>query len=252
MIFSLHGLRTTESILIKHLTLILCFLLTTSTLAAQIVYPKDQGKWEFSGLAGWGWLSGSKSFATPIEDGTSKIVTGAYDAGWVFGMRLSENMGQRFAGELGYSASNNSITLGNLQSVLPPLEIAQTVHTFSYSAVLHLADRQKAIRPYGLIGAGASLFAVSGDSQSEAVVQGIDLKNRWKFAFAFGGGVKWLLGKKWGLQFDFRDSMTSVPDYGLPRSATVSGGQDGVAFRPNGNLHDLQVSVGFIYRFAGR
>jgi opacity protein-like surface antigen len=131
----------------------------------------------------------------------------------------------------------------NMTESIPRFDIDHSIHTFQYSILVYGFGRKSKLRPYGQIGGGAQLFNIDGNSKNAALVQGILLKERWMFAANFGGGAKYLVSKNWGFRFDFRDVISGTPDYGLPpvTSETTPG------FRPDGMLHNWQVSGGFFF-----
>ena len=217
--------------------------------SAQVPLPRIENKWEISVLAGISGL-GDGTFATPVEGGTTQDVAQDFETSYVVGVRVTENLGQYFGAELEYSFVNQPVVLLNLSPSVSRLDVDHKVHKFAYSILVYGRDRAKRIRPFGSIGVGTSLFQVTNDSQDEALRQGVDLKNRWKVAFSYGAGVKFQMGPGWGLRADFRDQVTGVSDWGLPSQAAVlENGEIGPAFRPDGVLHNWQISGGFMYTF---
>lgn len=231
-----------------------CFLLAISFfflngLAAAQVRPD---KWEFSGFAGLGALAGADSFLTPLSDGSSNLVTLDSESGYLVGVRITQNLARHFGAELEYSYGNQPGALINLAPALRRLDLGQKIHTVSYNGLVYLTPRGSKIRPFGTAGVGISLFQLDSSTEAEGIMAGLDLRDRYKFAFTWGGGVKVYSGRQWGFRFDFRDNVTGVPDYGLPRIGQVTAGVPGPGFRPDGLAHRLQFSGGFIFSFSGR
>lgn len=226
--------------------------LLTAVAAAQVVGPTRPDQWEFSGFFGVGSLEGADSFLSQVSDGSANLVTLDGEAGYLVGLRITENHGKFFGAELEYSFGNQPATLVNLSSILPRFPLGQRIHTVTYNGLVYLTPRGSKIRPYGTAGAGASLFQLTENTENRGVVEGLDLRDRWKFAFTWGGGVKVYSGKRWGFRVDFRDTVTGVPDYGIPRMSELVGGLPSPAFRPDGLYHRLQFSGGFLFTFSGR
>ena len=214
---------------------------------AQIPLPREENKWEISMFAGVSWLS-DKILVTPVAGGTTRDVGLNFDSGYLFGVRIGENLTPLFGAELEYSLANQPLLFVNLSPSIPLLELDQKVHDFIYSVLVYPMQRQGRYIPFVSIGMGASFFRISSDSVDDALLQGVDLKNRWKFAFSYGGGVKFPMGPEWGLRVDVRDHVTGVSDYGLPSTAPLLG----AGLRPNGALHNWQVSGGLLYTFGDR
>lgn len=239
--------------MIKKVSIVALFtMLLCSFATAQIFRPGRPDKWEFSGFSGWGTLTGADAFLTPVSDGSVNLVESDGGSGYVVGARITENLGQYFGAELEYSFSDQSVTFLNLSPQLPSFEVEQKIHNVSYNGVVYAASRNKRIRPFGTAGVGASLYQLSNYTQNLGVVSGLDLRNRWKFTFTWGGGVKVAMTRQWGFRLDFRDNVTGVPDYGLPRASELIDGVPSPAFRPDGQFHRLQFTAGFIYSFNPR
>jgi len=212
---------------------------------AQFPFPREENKWEVSIFTGVSGL-GDKTLVTPVEGGTTRDVGLEFDSGYLLGFRIGENLTPRFGAELEYTFANQPLLFVNLSPSIPLLELSHKVHTVAYSVLVYPMHRQGPYIPFASIGIGASFFRLSNDSVDNALLQGVDLKNRWKFAFSYGGGVKFPMGPEWGLRVDVRDHVTGVSDYGLPSTAPLLG----AGLRPNGFLHDWQVSVGLLYSFG--
>ncbi len=213
--------------------------------SAQIPFPREENSWEISIFAGVSGL-GDKTLVTPVEGGTTREVGLDFDSGYLLGVRIGENLTPRFGAELEYTFANQPLLFVNLSPSIPLLELSHKVHKVAYSVLVYPMQRQGRYIPFASIGIGASYFRVSNDSVDNALRQGVDLKNRWKFALSYGGGVKFPMGPEWGLRVDVRDQVTGASDYGLPATAPLLG----AGLRPKGVLHDWQLSVGLLYTFG--
>lgn len=223
---------------------VLCFF--SSSASGQIPLRPDENKWEVSFFAGFSHLSGG-DFVTPIDGGSTQTVGLDAKSRYILGGRITENLGERFGAELEYGVASHPLVFTNVRATAPRVEAEQKVHKLAYSVLFYASDRQKRVRPFGSVGAGASLYQVNSDTQT--LQQGVDLKGRWKFAVSYGGGIKVQMGENWGLRGDFRDHITEVPDFGLPGTVTSILGIPRAAFRPEGKFHNWQVTMGVMYTF---
>ncbi len=215
--------------------------------SAQSPRLRTDSKWEVSVFFGRSAL-GDGTFVTPVEGGTTQVVGLSFDSSYVLGFRIAENLGPRLGAELEYAVANQPALFENLGPSLPQLELNQKVHTLAYNLVIYPREREDRIVPFVFIGIGTSLFDVSVASKQEALQQGVELADRWKFVFSYGGGVKLALATDWGVRFDIRDHVTGVNDFGLPSTAPLLG----AGFRPEGSFHNWQMSVGYLYTFGVR
>lgn len=220
--------------------------LSAGSISAQNPAVPQEDKWEFSGFLGVGQL-GDHGFITPIEGGGSKTVNLSYDSGYALGFRITENLSRKIGAELEYSYSDNLLSLSNLSDLVPNLKVKQRIHKIVYSILVYPLGRKGRVQPFGSFGGGTSYFQIANDS--EAVQNAVILKDQWKLAASFGGGVKIPLSGPWGFRVDVRDQITSVPSFGLPKIAPFFQGNSGAALLPNGLFHNWQIDAGFIYWF---
>jgi opacity protein-like surface antigen len=229
--------------------LILVMALTFIPVAAQppgVIRPESE-KWEFSIFAGSSHRGGD-IFLTPGEGVAARNVGLDFASGYLVGARITENLGDRFGAELDYSLANQPLQFTDLAPGLSSVDLSHRVHSITYSILVYGLDRRSRLRPYGAVGPGVSLFETYGDSENRARAQGLALRDRWKFGMTLGAGVKYHLAGNTGFRFDVKDHVTGVPDFGLPRTATLLN----PGFKPEGRLHNWQISVGFFYGFSGR
>ena len=228
---------------------VVCFLLSLSSgsISAQVPLAPQEDKWEFSIFFGVSQLE-DHGFLTPIEGGDSKTVNLSYDPGLALGFRITENLGRKIGAEIEYSYVDHSLSFSNLSDVLPTFNVKQWIHKIVYSILAYPLGRKGRVQPFGSFGGGTSFFQIADDS--EAIRNAILLKDRWKLAASFGGGVKIPLSGPWGFRVDVRDQITSVPDFGLPAIAPAFQGNSGAGLLPDGLFHNWQVDAGIIYRFT--
>lgn len=219
-------------------------LLGSSVLWGQV---KQRDKWEFSLFAGSSSFSDTTA-ATPVSGlDEDRLVRLIYDQGFLTGFRITENLNPKWGAELEYGFANQPMALSNLSTNISMLESSHQVHSLIYSFVFYPVPQQGRLQPFVVGGVGTDFFHVSSSSKAEAKAQGVQLRDRWTFAGAWGGGVKFKVAEQIGLRFDFRDQMTAVPDYGLPPEAPSFGGQVGAGFNPSGILNNMQLTAGVIF-----
>ncbi len=233
------------------LSTLVCILISTVGLA-QPTRPNEH-KWEVSIFAGSSHR-GDGIFITPFSDTavppavTSNNVGLSFASGYAIGARVTENLGKYFGAELEYSLSNQPLVFTNLTPDIARVSVDHRVHQITYVVLVYGLPRSSRLRPYGVVGPGVSLYEFFGDNEDDAVANGVNLKDRWKFGATFGGGVKYRVAEKFGVRFDVRDHMTGVPDFGLPALGTAAA----PGFRPDGRLQNWQFTIGLSYLFSDR
>ncbi len=226
-------------------------LLQCQVLAQYPRYQQNKKKWEFSFLTGLS-TSGDRSSATPVTgEDTTRTVGLDYASGYLIGVRVTENLGERFGAELEYSFANQPLAFQNLLPSLPRVDLDHREHSFDYNILLYALPPSSKIRPYAVAGIGACFYQIEGSSKDLALSEGLSLRDRWKLAGTWGGGLKYFVTDKWGVRLDIRDQITGVPDYGLPHSSASFQGVPGVAFKPDGVLQTWQFSGGFLVVWGG-
>lgn len=204
-------------------------------------------KWEFSFLAGAGFLS-DRTFGNTAAENGSSLVSLDYDAGYSLGFGVVENLAEKFGAEMRYGIGSLPLGVANSAEASPAPVQEHHVHGIVYSVLFYPRGWKRGrLVPYALSGIGASLFQPSDDP--ETMAQGVSLKNRWKLAGEVGGGVKLHLDRIWGLRIEVRDRITGTPDYGLPGMPSAEEGA-GTALPANGRLHHWQLHIGLTYSFA--
>ncbi len=221
-------------------------LLGVCQLSAQPPQRPAKQKYEVSFFGGWSFV-GDRSFVTARDDGSVSTVGVDFDSGPAFAFRVTDNFSNHLGAELEYAFADHDSTFTNLSPTVPLLNVKQHLHKLTYSAVIYPTDRRGRVRPFAIVGAGATYFQTSTDQDELALSNGIDLKSRWKLAFTYGGGVKFMMGDRWALRMDVRSQVANVPDYGLPRQSVTIEGVIGPALRPEGFYQNWQVGAGFTY-----
>jgi opacity protein-like surface antigen len=220
---------------------------------AQGVYKAANGEWEASVFGGGSFL-GAGEYATPIEGPgqiSSRTVGLSYGAGAQIGIRVTDNQWQHWGATLEYSFSDQPITVTNLSDSMPSLELGHAIHRFAYDVLYYPSDRDHKLRPFVFAGPGVSLFHVNGSAKDAAAAMGIRLSDPWKFTMNWGGGVKYLLKKQFAASFQFSDSISGVPGYGLPETGRVISGVYVPGFCPEGRLHNWLIGIGLVFQWDG-
>ena len=213
----------------------------------QAAADSDPRKWEFSFLAGTGFLS-DRTFGAAASGNGSALVRLDYDAGYSLAFGVIENLAEKFGAEMRYGIGSLPVAAGSPTEGSAAPKQAHHVHGLVYSLIVYPQGwRRGRFVPYALAGLGASLFQPSGNA--DAASQAVVLKNRWKLAGVMGGGAKLYLDPTWSLRFEVRNRITGVPDYGLPRVASQGEGAGAVP-PASGRLHHWQFQAGFTYNFA--
>jgi opacity protein-like surface antigen len=221
---------------------------------AQGTFSLVHGDWEASIFAGGSFIS-SRVLATPVEGSsqqTSRAVGLRYAAGAQLGARITANLWHHWGTAAEYDYSNQPMTLTNLSDSVPSLGLSHGIHRFTYDVLYYPYDRDSRLRPFVFAGPGVSLFWVKGSAKEAAAARGIRVNDAWKFTMSWGGGVKYLLRRQIAASFQFSDSISGVPGYGLPKSGSVISGEYVAGFRPDGLLNNWLISAGFLYQWEGR
>ncbi len=215
--------------------------------------PPRPDKWEVSFFAGYALVSDEEFVTAVIDDASGEVVSTQaidvdFDAGPAFAFRVTDNFSRFFGAELEYAFSNHGSVFRNiLPDPSPVLDVDQRLHKLTYSALVYPLGREGRIIPFGLAGAGATYFQVSTNQDELALTNRVDLRNRWKFAFTYGGGLKFRVDEKWAIRFDARNQVTQVPDYGLPREIRISADSFSPGFRSEGSFQNWQFGAGLTY-----
>lgn len=219
---------------------------------AQSPYPVSHRRWEFSAFGGTSIVK-DQVFETSVggEQQFTVPVGVQYSSSWLAGARLSESMGDFWGAEFEYSYANQPVRFTDLTPGIPTLTLSQGVNTFAYNFIFFFTNPSKRIRPYAIAGIGTSLFHTYGSAKSDAEAAGVNFGNSWTFVFDWGGGVKYLFHDHWAARVDFRSHLGTMPDYGLPSSATVSQGQYIPGLAASGTLQNWHVTAGIAYQFDG-
>jgi opacity protein-like surface antigen len=222
---------------------------------AQTGFPPTHRAWEFT-VFGGGSLIHGEQFETPVigsSQETTRTVGMHFGVGPQLGVRIAENRWNHWGASLEYSFSNQPLSFTNVSPDLYSIAFGHSVHRWVYDVLYYPLDRSKRLRPYAFAGGGVSLFHINEASKAEAAsTLGLTLTDSWKFAFSWGGGVKYLALDHVAFCLQLSDRITGVPDYGFPRSIEFAGGEFRPGFEPTGYLNNWLLSLGFAYQWGER
>jgi opacity protein-like surface antigen len=213
---------------------------------AQASYELEHREWEATPFLG-GSFAGKFQFPTPVsgsDQESSRTVGMHYASGYQIGVRITQNLGDFWAANLEYNFANQPLRFTNLSPSIQSLSLGHLVHHFSYNGVYLPFRPQQRFRPYATAGAGVALFYLPARSKNDALALGLSLRDSWEFAGNWGGGLKYLVHDQVTLSFDVKDQISSVPSYGLPRSARVTNGQFQPGIARSGLLNNWQLNFG--------
>jgi len=159
-----------------------------------------------------------------------------------------------FGLEVSYGIGSNNLEVTNL-STNPTTTISYPVrgNRFSGDVVGHIPGTWRGMRFYGVVGLEYDLFAPTGAAQTNAKTEGFafapsaTLSSDSKPGYNAGGGIDYKLGSKVDLRLDVRDHMFGSPTFGLPQSPTSF---SSAYFPISGSGHNLEYSIGLVYRFG--
>jgi hypothetical protein len=221
---------------------------------AQSPYAPQHREWEVSGFGGVSYVRGFQ-FSTPVigvEPGASTEVGMEYADGYQVGLRLTQNLGDFAGAGLEYSFANQPLRFNNLSPSIQSLSLGHSINHFSYDVSFLPVSPLVRLRPYGKIGAGASLYYIHEASKDEARALGLNLRDSWEFTVNLGGGVKYLVMDEFAVIFDFKDQISGIPTYGLPSSARVTDGQFQPGFSRDGLFQNWQFNLGIAFQWDER
>jgi opacity protein-like surface antigen len=156
-------------------------------------------------------------------------------------------------GSYGYGQNNLEIT--NLNYTSPPVTAYGVRYSrFSGDIVGRVPGAWWGIHAYGVLGLEYDLFSPTSAAQTLAKKQGFafapsdaTLSSQGKPGFNVGAGIDYKLAWKVDLRLDVRDHLFGSPTFGLPQAATTT---TSPFFPVGGPAHDIEYSIGFVYRFG--
>jgi hypothetical protein len=216
---------------------------------AKTEWPLQYREYEAIPFVGASFIS-DFHFSTPVVGNgqvSSRTVRMSFDPGPSIGARVHQNVGDYCGVALEYSFAAQRLHFTNLAPNIQNLSMNSFIHHFSWDVYSMPLPRTKRFRPYGGGGVGAVGYVPGG--KSDALEKGVELHSSWSFLVDLGGGFKYLVSDRFALTLDVKDRISTVPSYGLPKSARIVNGVFQPGMRRHGFLQNWQVNLGFSFQW---
>ena len=165
-----------------------------------------------------------------------------------------------FGIEASYGIGANNLKINNTSYTYTLIK-GYGVRNSRYSAdiVGHVPGVWRGIRAYGVVGVEYDVFSPTSSAKTLAKTQGFaceigntatcsaTLSSQGEGGFNIGGGLDYKVASKVDLRLDVRDHVFGSPTYGLPTTFSVP---SAAYFPISGSAHDLEYSIGLVYRFG--
>jgi len=214
-------------------------LLATATHA----FGQEPARVSISVLSGGSFLKGERSFnvgGTPMRTNYAK--------GGKLGFRGTMSLSSQWALEGTYSYGRDNLRITDLSGATPSTRgFGVKGHQFTGNVLYYLNPSADKFKFFGTAGIGLARFSPTDAAKASAAREFVDnpatISPSNKFDFNFGGGVEAKMGSWYGVRFDFRDHVSSIPRFGVPQNPTP-----GIAdFYPvSGAVHNFETSVGLV------
>ena len=190
-------------------------------------------------------------------NGTSSIPFGSRYAGGGKGIAGVEARVYKIFGiEGSYGFGSNNLEITNF-NYFPATILAYPVRNsrFSGDIVGHVPGSWWGIRAYGVAGVEYDLFSPTSHAQSLAKTEGFalaatgTLSSQGKTGVNAGAGIDYKVASKFDLRLEARYHTFGSPTYGLPQAANTA---SAAYFPVGGPAHDIEYSIGLVYRFRGK
>jgi opacity protein-like surface antigen len=155
-------------------------------------------------------------------------------------------------GSYGYGRNNLEITNFN-PNPATVLAYGVRINRFSGDIVGHVPGAWRGIRAYGVAGGEYNLFSPTSRAQTLAESQGFafaasaKLASQGKLGVNAGAGIDCKVVSTVDLRIEARYHTFGSPTYGLPQAATST---SAAYFPVGGPAHDIEYSIGLVYRFG--
>jgi len=162
-------------------------------------------QYEVGGTIGYGWY----------RDGTIYGAGASAQAGirnrFAAGFAIGEDLYEHISGEVRYLYQDGHpfLSSGGTKE-----DIQGQSHAFSYAMLFHVARRERRLRPFLELGAGAKGYIIAGPPPAPQLLANLGTlttQDEWKFLVTAGGGLKYRLARRVLLRADFIDYMTAFP-----------------------------------------
>lgn len=173
---------------------VLAFLLVAGLAVPSTAAIAQEKKWELSGNVGYK-LGGSFETRRLEND-----LRGSFQDGLSYGFGLGFNVNRQFQLQAVWNRQHSALDVaprgGGLKTEAFGMNIDQAHGNF----IWHFYNRNNDLKPYLLLGAGATFFNP----------RGVEIDGVTRFSFALGGGVKYFTSDSFGLDFRARWNPTYI------------------------------------------
>jgi opacity protein-like surface antigen len=200
----------------------LCFLLANLTaLQAQKV--------EFGPYGGGSFFS--PGYFTTNSPNPNTEVGYKFVNGGVLGVRLRENLTEHFGLEQSFTF------LGNNNARFSGAVLGTRLRQFYFNGNLIGYDNESRVRPYFSGGIGVSMFSPTDEAKRQVSPTQTPIGGSNEFGYNLGGGLKFKLTDRFGLDFSLRDFIHKTPAFDVSTTARDW-------------MHNLQVQGGLLFMFG--
>jgi opacity protein-like surface antigen len=151
--------------------------------------------------------------------------------GGVLGVRVRENLAEHFGLEQSFTF------LGNNNVQFPGALVGTRLRQFYFNGNLIGYDNESRVRPYFSGGIGVSMFNPSDTPTAQQLPTVGSPDNSNEFGYNVGGGLKFKLTDRFGLDFSARDFIQKSPAFGASTT-------------DRDWLHNLQLQGGLLFMFG--
>ncbi|MBI3681848.1 MAG: outer membrane beta-barrel protein [Acidobacteria bacterium] len=184
-----------------------------------VPFTASAQKWEVGAVGG-----GSFYTAADVRRSSGTAEAG-FGSSFAAGFVASQTMGRYWGGEVRYTFMRNN---AELRSGGTKASFGAQAHVIHYDFLLHFSPSGHAARPYVAFGAGTKYYRGIGPESITQPLSEFALLTKTNEITALvsaGLGVKFRVGQKASIRFEFRDYMSPVPAKMIQpnRNSSVSG-----------------------------
>jgi outer membrane protein OmpA-like peptidoglycan-associated protein/opacity protein-like surface antigen len=167
--------------------------------------------------------------------------------GGVIGYRFNVNFWKYVGIEhtMGYGPSN-VMFMSPAKAGQPNFGFGSRLYAWSLGPVVHWTPRGSRIRPYLTAAVAADNYTVTDQAKAEARMNSQygaqNLQGKTEVGLQYGGGVKFHMTDRFGMNVDVRGLLSRNPTYGLPDFSTST-----VYIPRNDKLNGVQTTVGLTW-----
>jgi outer membrane protein OmpA-like peptidoglycan-associated protein len=200
--------------------------------------------WNFSESFGWQWFQFAQG---------ARVRPLTFDDKFYMRFALTEDVSRYFSFEEGFGFGAN-----NAQFLPLGLNSRATLTARNYQlnalGVLHFTPRDAKVRPFVVLGPGATWYQpshaknFSQPSGGGAILPAGPFQTKLEPALVYGLGLKYNINRHFGLRTDLRGMWTLQPHLGIPNPAPLVRGS--IYIPQHGTASALQATAGLVIRFG--